>query len=176
MRSIGVLLTGLAVLAAAPASAQTFGPPVAGLCLLSRAGAISASRAGQSLQAQLRQMQTSLNADLAQRRASIDQQRRLLEAQQGVIAPIEFQRQLAGLNQQAQTLDQQQNARFIAAQTRGQQQVDRVLNDALSRVITRGACGVVMERDNAYGWNNAMDITPATVREMDGVLQAVTIQ
>jgi Skp family chaperone for outer membrane proteins len=176
MRSIGVLLTGLAMLAAAPASAQTFGPPVAGLCLLSRAGAISASRAGQSLQAQLRQMQASLNADLAQRRASIDQQRRLLEAQQGVIAPIEFQRQLAGLNQQAQTLDQQQNARFIAAQTRGQQQVDRTLNDALSRIITRNACGVVIERDNAYGWNNAMDITPATAREMDSVLQAVTIQ
>ncbi|MGR4865707.1 OmpH family outer membrane protein [Caulobacter sp. LARHSG274] len=176
MRSIGVLLIGLAMLAAAPASAQTFGPPVAGLCLLSRAGAISASRAGQSLQAQLRQMQASLNADLAQRRASIDQQRRLLEAQQGVIAPIEFQRQLAGLNQQAQTLDQQQNARFIAAQTRGQQQVDRTLNDALSRIITRNACGVVIERDNAYGWNNAMDITPATAREMDGVLQAVTIQ
>ncbi|KRA59204.1 hypothetical protein ASD79_10915 [Caulobacter sp. Root655] len=176
MRLIGVLLIGLAVLAAAPASAQTFGPPVAGLCLLSRAGAISASRAGQSLQAQLRQMQASLNADLAQRRASLDQQRRLLEVQQGVIAPIEFQRQLAGLNQQTQTLDQQQNARFIAAQTRGQQQVDRTLNDALSRVITRNACGVVIERDNAYGWNNAMDITPATAREMDGVLQTITIQ
>jgi Skp family chaperone for outer membrane proteins len=176
MRLIGLAIMGLVTSVAASASAQTFGPPVAGLCLLSRAGAISASRAGQSLQAQLRQMQASLNADLAQRRASLDQQRRLLEAQQGVIAPIEFQRQLASLNQQAQTLDQQQNARFIAAQTRGQQQVDRALNDALSRVITRGACGVVMERDNAYGWNNAMDITPATAREMDSALQAVTIQ
>jgi Skp family chaperone for outer membrane proteins len=176
MRLIGLAIMGLVTSVAASASAQTFGPPVAGLCLLSRAGAISASRAGQSLQAQLRQIQASLNADLAQRRASLDQQRRLLEAQQGVIAPIEFQRQLASLNQQAQTLDQQQNARFIAAQTRGQQQVDRALNDALSRVITRGACGVVMERDNAYGWNNAMDITPATAREMDSALQAVTIQ
>jgi Skp family chaperone for outer membrane proteins len=176
MRLIGLAIMGLVTSVAASASAQTFGPPVAGLCLLSRAGAISASRAGQSLQAQLRQIQASLNADLAQRRASLDQQRRLLEAQQGVIAPIEFQRQLASLNQQAQTLDQQQNARFVAAQTRGQQQVDRALNDALSRVITRGACGVVMERDNAYGWNNAMDITPATAREMDSALQAVTIQ
>jgi Skp family chaperone for outer membrane proteins len=61
-------------------------------------------------------------------------------------------------------------------QTRTQQQVDRALNDALTRVITRSACSVVMERDNAYGWNNAMDITPATAREMDGALQAVTIQ
>jgi Skp family chaperone for outer membrane proteins len=176
MRLLGLSIIGLVTLVGASASAQTFGPPIAGVCLLSRAGAISASRAGQSLQAQLRQMQGSLNADLAQRRASLDQQRRVLEAQQGVIAPIEFQRQLASLNQQAQTLDQQQNARFIAAQTRGQQQVDRALNEALSRVITRNACGVVMERDNAYGWNNAMDITPATAREMDGVLQAVTIQ
>jgi len=176
MRLIGVSIIGLAMLVGAPASAQTFGPPIAGMCLLSRAGAIGASRAGQSMQVQLRQMQASLNADLAQRRASLDQQRRMLEARQGAVAPIEFQRQLAGLNQQAQALDQQQNARFIAAQTRGQQQVDRALNDALSRVITRSACSVVMERDNAYGWNNAMDITPATAREMDGVLQAVTLQ
>lgn len=176
MRLIGLSIFGLVTLVGASASAQTFGPPIAGVCLLSRAGAISASRAGQSLQAQLRQMQGSLNADLAQRRASLDQQRRVLEAQQGVIAPIEFQRQLASLNQQAQTLDQQQNARFIAAQTRGQQQVDRTLNEALSRVITRSACSVVIERDNAYGWNNAMDITPVTAREMDGVLQAVSIQ
>jgi len=176
MRLIGLSIFGLVTLVGASASAQTFGPPIAGVCLLSRAGAISASRAGQSLQAQLRQMQGSLNADLAQRRASVDQQRRVLEAQQGVIAPIEFQRQLASLNQQAQTLDQQQNARFIAAQTRGQQQVDRTLNEALSRVITRSACSVVIERDNAYGWNNAMDITPVTAREMDGVLQAVSIQ
>lgn len=176
MRLIGVFVTSLLAFVSAPASAQTFGPPIPGFCMLSRAGAISASRAGQSMQAQLRQMQTSLNGELAQRRASLDQQRRALEARQSAIAPIEFQRQLTGLNQQAQTLDQQQNARFIAAQTHGQQQIDRALNNALSRVITRSACSVVMERDNAYGWNNAMDITPIVAREMDGELQSVLLQ
>ncbi|WBY07031.1 OmpH family outer membrane protein [Sphingomonas sp. 7/4-4] len=174
MRLIGLFVTSLAF--ASPAFAQTFGPPIPGYCMLSRTGAISASRAGQSLQAQLKQMQVSLNGELAQRRAALDQQRRALEARQSAIAPIEFQRQLAVLNQQAQALEQQQNARFIAAQTRGQQQIDRALNDALSRVITRSACSVVMERDHAYGWNNAMDITAAAAREMDGVLQNVILQ
>lgn len=174
MRLIGLFVTSLAF--ASPAFAQTFGPPIPGYCMLSRTGAISASRAGQSLQAQLKQMQVSLNGELGQRRASLDQQRRALEARQSAIAPIEFQRQLAVLNQQAQALEQQQNARFIAAQTRGQQQIDRALNDALSRVITRSACSVVMERDHAYGWNNAMDITAAAAREMDGVLQNVILQ
>jgi Skp family chaperone for outer membrane proteins len=176
MRLIGVFAAALAALLGAPASAQTFGPPIAGMCLLSRTSAISASRAGQSMQTQLRQMQASLNGELAQKRASLDLQRRALEGRQSAIAPIEFQRLLTGLNEQEHTLEQQQNARFIAAQTRGQQQVDRTLNEALSRVITRGACSVVMERDNAYGWNNAMDITSATAREMDGILQAVTVQ
>jgi Skp family chaperone for outer membrane proteins len=176
MRLICAFVTALLALVSVPASAQTFGPPIPGFCMLSRAGAISASRAGQSMQAQLRQMQASLNGDLAQRRASLDQQRRELEARQSAIAPIEFQRQLAGLNQQAQTLEQQQNARFIAAQTQGQQQIDRALNTALSRVITRNACSVVMERDNAYGWNNAMDITPGVAREMDAILTMITLQ
>ena len=176
MRSIGVLATSFLAFASLPAFAQTFGPPIPGFCMLSRTGAIGASRAGQSMQTQLKQMQAALNGELAQRRASLDQQRRALEARQSAIAPIEFQKQLAGLNQQTQALDQQQNARFIAAQTRGQQQIDNALNGALARVVTRAACSVVMERDNAYGWNNAMDITQTVAREMDGGLQAVTLQ
>lgn len=176
MRRITLFIAFLCVCAGVPAPAQTFGPPIQGLCLLSRSGAISASRAGQSMQAQLKQMQASLNGDLAQRRSALDQQRRLLEARQGTTAPIEYQRQLAGLNQQAQVLDQQQNARFIAAQTVAQQQVDRALNDALGLVVTRSACSLVLERDNAYGWNNVMDITLAVSREMDSIRQTVSIR
>lgn len=174
MRTLIFLTASL--LACTGAQAQTFGPPITGLCLLSRSGAISTSRAGASLQAQLKQMQASLSGELAQQRASLDQQRRQLEGRQGTIAPIEYQRQLAALNQQVKALDQQQNNRFIAAQTRGQQQVDRALGEALSRVITRSACSVVMERDHAYGWNNAMDITPAVSHEMDATLQRVVLQ
>lgn len=176
MRIISLFAASLFACAGIAAPAQTFGPPIQGLCLLSRNGAISASRAGQSMQAQLKQMQASLNGELAQRRATLDQQRRQLEARQSATAPIEYQRQLAGFNQQAQALEQQQNARFIAAQARGQQQVDRALNHALGRVVTGSICSVVLERDNAYGWNNAMDITPAVAREMDGVLQNVVLQ
>ncbi|UIJ45516.1 OmpH family outer membrane protein [Sphingomonas cannabina] len=176
MRSISLIAASLLACAGMPAQAQTFGPPIQGLCLLSRAGAIAASRAGQSMQAQLKQMQGSLNGDLAQRRAALDQQRRQLEARQSAIAPIEYQRQLTALNQQAQTLEQQQNARFIAVQQRGQQQIDGALGQALSRVVTRTACSVVMERDHAYGWNNAMDVTGAVTKEMDAILPAIALQ
>ena len=176
MRSILVLAASLLACVAVPAAAQTFGPPISGMCLLSRTGAIGASRVGQSMQAQLKQMQASLSGQLAQERAAIERQRRALEARQNATAPIEYQRQQAVLSQQAQALDQQQNARFIAAQTRGQQQIDRALNGALALVVTRTACSVVMERDHAYGWNNAMDITQAVAREMDGIVQAVTLQ
>ena len=175
MRLFLILAAASLVFATASASAQTFGPPITGMCLLSRTAAIGASRAGQSLQGQLKQMQGTLSAQLAQQRAAIDQQRRALETRQNTTAPIEYQHLQAALNQQLQALDQQQNARFIAAQTRGQQQIDRALNEALSRVITRSACSVVFERDNAYGWNNAMDITQAVARDMDGVLQAVSL-
>lgn len=43
---------------------------------------------------------------------------------------------MAEFDQQAQTLEQQQHSRFIAAQRRGQQQIDRVMNEALSRAVT----------------------------------------
>lgn len=176
MRSIRLIAASLLTCSAASLSAQTFGPPITGMCLLSRAGAITASRAGRSMQAQLTLMQKTLNGELAQRRGLIDQQRRSLEARQGAIAPIEYQRQLANLDQQTQALERQQNARFIAAQTHGQQQVDRALGEALARVITQKACSMVFERDQSYGWNNAMDITGSVTTEMDTILQATAIQ
>ncbi len=176
MWTFRLLAAALAAAIGAAASAQTFGPPISGLCLLSRSGAIAASRAGQSMQAQLRQMQGALSGQLAQQRAAIDAQRRRLQSQQGSTAPIEYQRRQAALDQQAQVLEQQQNARFIAAQARGQQQIDGALNQALASVVTRQACSVVLERDGAYGWNNAMDITGAVTREMDGILGTVSLQ
>jgi Skp family chaperone for outer membrane proteins len=175
MREIKYIAALLFACAGVAASAQTFGPPIEGVCLLSRAGAIDASSAGRSLQARLTQMQTSLNGELAQRRAVLDQQRRALEGRRNTIAPVEYQRQSVALENQAQMLDQQQNRRFIAAQTRGQQQIDRALGQALSLIITRNACSLVMERDNSYGWNNAMDITAAVSREMDSILRTVDI-
>lgn len=171
-----IILLAAFAFASVSASAQTFGPPIQGLCLLSRNGAIGASRAGQSMQAQLKLMQGALSGDLARQRSAIDQQRRTLEARQNSTAPIEYQRQFSALNQQAQSIEQQQNMRFIAAQTRGQQQIDRALSTALGRIVTRANCSVVLERDNSYGWNNAMDITPAVAQEMDSLLESVTLQ
>lgn len=137
---------------------------------------IAASRAGQSMREQVQQMQTRLNGELAGRRISLDQQRRALEARQNATAPIEYQRQLAALAQQVRTLEQQQNARFIAAQTQAQQQIDRALADALARSITRQGCSVVMEQDQSYGWNNGMDITGAVTKELDTILPTIAIR
>lgn len=176
MRSITFIAASLLACTATSLAAQTFGSPIAGICLLSRTSAIGQSRAGQSMQAQLKQKQAALSGELAQRRGFLEQQRRTLETRRNATAPIEYQRQLAALDQQLQVLEQQQNARFIAAQTQGQQQIDRALGEALARVITRAACSVVLERDQSYGWNNAMDITGAVTREMDSILSAIATQ
>jgi len=175
MRINRLLLAAALLSWASVASAQTFGPPIKGMCLLSRSGAINASLAGQSLQAQLGQMRASLNGELAQRRNSIEQQRRQLEARQNSTTPIEYRRQLASLDQQMEAIEQQQNARFIAAQARGQQQIDGALGRALAQVVTRSGCSLVLERDHSYGWNNAMDITDAVTKEMNGLLRAVVL-
>lgn len=167
MLRIRIIAASVLACSTVPLSAQTFGPPVTGVCLLSRTAAIGASRSGQLMQAQLQALRTSLNGELAQRRSAIDEERRALAKRQNATAPIEYQRQLGLLNQQAQTLEQQENLRFITAQTHEQQQVDRALGEALARVITRKACSVVFERDQSYGWNNAMDITSAVTTEMD---------
>jgi len=175
MRILPPLAGALLASLGAPAAAQTFGPPIEGLCLLSRSAAISTSRAGRSMQGQLQQLQSSLSSELNRRSAALQRQRNALEGRRSAIAPIEYQRQQAAIEQQLRALDQEQNGRFIAAQQRGQQQIDQALNTALGRVVSARACAVVMERDNSYGWNNAMDITPAVAGEMDGILPAVDL-
>jgi len=175
MRSISLVAASVLMLSGAQLSAQTFGPPIAGMCLLSRSSAVSMSQVNQSLQSQLGQLRGRLSSELSNRRNAIEQQIRALEAARNTIAPIEYERQKAELERQAQLLDQQQNSAFIAAQTRGQQQIDKVLNQALSRVITSRACSVVVERDGAYGWNNEMDITGAVTREMDIIATSVSV-
>lgn len=176
MRLIRIIVASGLACTTVPLSAQTFGPPIKGVCLLSRTAAINASRAGQSMQAQLKQAQVALNSELAQRRGAIEQQRHALEGRQNATAPIEYQRQLAALDQQAQALEQQQNVRFATVQGVGQQQVNGALGEAVARVITRESCSVVFERDQSYGWNNAMDITSAVIAQMDAILPAVRIQ
>jgi Skp family chaperone for outer membrane proteins len=176
MRSIGLITASLLACIGAPAAAQTFGLPITGMCLLSRTGAIGASRAGQSMQVQLQQMQASLSGELARRRSGVEHQRRQLESRQNAIPPLEYQRQQADLNRLMQAIDQEQNTRFIAAQQRGQQQIDRALADALAGVITRNECAAVFERDHSYGWNNAMDITGAVTAAMDSILQTVSLR
>lgn len=176
MRLIRIIAASVLACTTVPISAQTFGPPIKGMCLLSRTAAISTSRAGQSMQAQFKKAQLALNNELAQRRGAIEQQRQALEGRQNATAPIEYQRQMAALDQQAQALEQHQNAQFIALQGYGQQQVNRALGEAVARVITREACSVVFERDQSYGWNNRMDITGAVTMQMDIILPAVRIQ
>lgn len=176
MRLTRIIVASLLTCTTVPLSAQTFGPPIKGVCLLSRAAAISASRAGQSMQAQLKQTQVALNSELTQRRGVIEQQRQALERRQNATAPIEYQRQRAVLDQQAQAFEQQQNARYVAMQEHGQEQVNRALGEALARVITREACSVVFERDQSYGWNNAMDITGGVTVQMDSILPVVKLQ
>ena len=164
--------------AAQRVDAQTFGPPIAGMCLLSKSGAVAGSRAGQSMQRQVEMLRTSLSSDIAKQRAALGQLNRRLETQQSTTLPLDYQRQLTALNQQAQIVtqtEQQYNAKLQQAQIRAQQQVDGALNAALGRVLQRERCSVIFERDTAYGWNNAMDITPTVTREMDGVLQAVVL-
>src|SRR5688500_2062262 len=107
MRSISLITASLLACIGAPAAAQTFGPPITGMCLLSRTSAIGASRAGQSMQAQLKQMQMSLSGELARRRSGVEHQRRQLEGRRNTIPPLEYQRQRADLDQLSQAIVQE---------------------------------------------------------------------
>lgn len=172
----------IAVCAAIPATSfaqaqpPVFGPPIAGVCLLSRQSAVSTSLAGRSMQSHLGNMRSGLSDQLTRQAQMIDQERRVLVAGQGNVAPTEYQRRMGALEQRAQTLSRSQdaaNARLQAAQTQAQAQVDAALGNALARVVTRSQCSLVLERDITYGWNNAMDITAAVVDEMDSQLRAI---
>lgn len=155
----------LCALAPTPIAAQQspqFGPAVEGICLFARDEALRTSEMGRDIarrigdarkavQQQVASEKTRIDNELARLRSNDSERRMELFDEMNTVNRFE-----ANANNR---IEQQTEVAF-----RG---IEPAMESALGSVVTRRKCGLIVERSITYGWNSAMDITPAVVAAMN---------
>ena len=179
----------LAGLAAAPglASAQAatapaanpnpMGPPIAGICLFGREGAIGNSKAGQATDARLHQLGQGVQAELQPEQQAIIAENNALKSGATTITALQREQRIAALGKRATAFTQLQQLRTAQLQTTRAQALDQILkpmDQVLGPISTSHHCSLVIERSATYGFNAAMDLTPAVVQALDARMPTIT--
>ncbi len=163
-----VTTTGLASAQAPTTNPNPMGPPIAGVCLFGRDGAIANSKAGQATDARLRQLGQGVQAELSPEQQAIIAENNALKA--GTVPSAQREQRIAALQKRATAFTQLQQLRTAQLQTTRAQALDQILkpmDQVLGPISTAHHCSVVIERSATYGFNQAMDLTPDVVRQLD---------
>ncbi len=179
----------LAALAATPglASAQTaaapaanpnpMGPPIAGICLFARDAAIANSKAGQATDARLRQLGQGVQAELTPEQQALVAENNALKTGAASIPAAQREQRISALNTRAAAFNQKQQLRTAQLQATRSQALGQILkpmDDILGPISSSRRCSVVFERSATYGFNQAMDLTPAVIQQLDARMPTIT--
>ena len=159
------------------ASPNPMGPPISGICLFARDAAIAGSKAGQATDARLRQLGTQVQAELTPEQQAIVTENNALNAGATTIPAAQRATRIDALQKRANAFNQLQQLRTAQLQTTRAQALEQILKQmdpVLGPVSTGRHCSVVFERTATYGFNAAMDLTPAVVQQLDAKMPTIT--
>ncbi len=174
MRQVTALILCLSVLAS-PVAAQTFGPPTAGVCFLSKQRVLDQSNAGAAANHRFDQLRAAVDQELSGERSAIANDAKVLEIQKPVI-DIAIYQQRAGalaLRQQAfQTLENTRNDQLARTRADVTARLIRAMAPILAQVLSQHRCSAVFEAAGAYAYNPSMDLTGEVIAIMNAQLPA----
>jgi Skp family chaperone for outer membrane proteins len=185
MSMAGPLVLSLTIVATS-AMAQTqaqvpapngMAPPVPGVCLFARDVALGATKAGVAANARMRQLSEQVRAELAPEQQIIATEDNVLKTSGSQMAPADRQRRAEALQKRAAAFAELQKVRAAQIQQTRANAIAEILKpmDAvLTPVATSRRCAVVFERATTYGFNAAMDLTPAVIQQVDARLPTLT--
>ena len=168
---------GLASAQAAAASPNPMGPPIPGICLFARDAAIANSKAGQATDARLRQLGQTVQAELAPEQQALIAENNALKTSAATLPAAQRDQRITALNTRATAFNQKQQlrtAQLQATRTQALEQILKPMDEILGPISTSRRCSVVFERTTTYGFNTAMDLTPAVVQQMDARMPTIT--
>ena len=155
---------------APPPAANTNGPLIAGVCLLSQEGLIAKSKVGQATTARLRELTQQVQANLAAEKARIEARGKALEAKRATLSPMQIQAQGEALNQRAQALQAEAGERSQQIDATKAHAFDQVLQQAqpfITQAYAVHACGLLLAREAVVTGNLGNDLTPEVVAALD---------
>jgi Skp family chaperone for outer membrane proteins len=160
---------------ASPAAGQSLsaGPPVPGLCVLSREAVIANTKVGQAVSARLKTLTDQAQAEVNGERGPLEAEAKAmsglsgaqLKARQDALAP-----RLAALQQKAA----QRSREIEATQAKALNRVAQELQPVVVQVYKSHNCGILFSRDAMLGGNPSADLTAAVVQGLDARITTIT--
>lgn len=163
----------------AGASAPTYGPPLAGICVFDEPRAVDQSRAGAGATQQIAQFAQGVRGELDAQRAAIVADDRALAARKAALPQADFQQRVTQLRQRYQALEDTQKlreAQLVQTRRDAVGQIAKALNPALTEIVTARRCSVVLGRGAIFGANAAMDISPQVIERMNARLPTLNLR
>ena len=155
----------------------TMAPAAPGICLFARDVALGSSKAGVAANARMRQLSAQVQAELAPEQQAIAGEDNVLRTSGARMSPTERQQRSDALQRRTAAFTELQRIRTAQIQQTRANAIAEILKPmeaALNAIATSRHCSVVFERSATYGFNAAMDLTPAVIQQIDARLPTLT--
>jgi outer membrane protein len=170
-----------AAAAAAPRPAGpaiTYGPPIAGLCVISTQEALGASTVGKAVNARMEVLKQQVAAELQPQATALGNEQRTLQQTQATMEPAVAQNRIAQFNLKANELRKLEDQRSQELQATGQKALQRLMQElqpVMQQAFQQKQCTILLERDSSVlGVNPSMDLTGAAVAGLNARIQTFT--
>ena len=156
----------------------THGPPLTGVCVLSRQGAVASSSAGKSASTRLEQLAAQVRAEVAPQETTLQNDAKAYQAAAASLSADARQKQGQALQQRAGTLQQLErtrSAQLDVTRSRALQQISVRMGPIAQTIYQSRNCAILLNGDDAvFATNPAMDLTSSVVAQLNAQLPTLT--
>jgi len=177
-----VLAAAVAPMAAAAQTAPATdaalgGPPVPGVCVLSREAILSNAKVGRSATARLQQLAAEAQAEVDRERTPLESEIKALEAQKASLAPAQFAARSKPLQARWNAMQAKADLRSRELEATRQKALAQIAVSAqpvVADVYHERNCGLLFTREAMLGGNPAADLTAAVIAALDAKTATMT--
>jgi Skp family chaperone for outer membrane proteins len=170
-------LPGTAVHAQTSGNMPLNGPPVAGVCYLSREAIFTNAKVGQAASARLKQLAQQAQSEIDAERKPVDADVQAYRAKASSLTAEQRQSQEQALSQRVQNVqaDQQTKGRQLeATRAKAMEQIAAYAQPVIVSIYGSKNCGVLFDRNAVLGGNMSNDLTPAVVQGLDAKVTTIS--
>lgn len=164
--------------AAAPAAAPNpppQGPALAGVCVLSKEGAVYSSAVGKAMLTRLDQLTSQVDAELKGQQSAIQTDAKTLEGQRATLPPDQFQQKAQALQQRETELQrtaQLRNAEMQQTQRKALQTFGTYMDPITRQVFAQRNCSIMIDGNSLVYPAPAMDVTGQVIQGLNAKIQS----
>ncbi|WP_254798598.1 OmpH family outer membrane protein [Sphingobium sp. AS12] len=152
------------------------GPPIPGVCLLSREALFANAAVAKAATARLSELTRAAQAEIDQQRAPLESEAKALQDQP---ANEETKRRREALATRWAALQRQaaHNSREIdATRTKVMERVTTATEPVISQACTSRKCGLLLDRSATLGGNFTNDLTAEVAMGLDAKIQSISFE